>query len=83
MTKAISEGIELKYDKKHNSHLWILICVCVVNLTLLLGIWWKYYGNVEEKIVATEYILTFIPLNEINKNKKIAQYIKENILGKK
>ena len=63
--------------------LWILIAVCFTNLTLWLGFWWKYYGAIEEKIVATEYILTFIPLDEINKNPKIAEYIKNQILAKK
>ena len=43
----------------------------------------KFYQNLEQKITATEYILTFIPIDEINKNPKIAQYIKEEILEKR
>jgi len=30
--------------------------------------------------MATEYILTFIPIDEINKNCKIVKYIKEQVL---
>ena len=83
MTEYIKLGIEDHFQTEKNIRLWIVIAVCLTNFTLWLGLWWKYYQNVEEKIVATEYILIFIPLNEINKNPKIASYIKQKILDKK
>ena len=54
-----------------------------MNLSVLLYIWLKFYNELEKKIKATEYILTFIPLDEINKNAKIVQYIKDKIVKMK
>jgi hypothetical protein len=58
----------------------VMLGVCILNCTVLLWAWMSFYGSLERKIVATEYILTFIPIDEINKNSKIVKYIKEQIL---
>lgn len=46
-------------------------------MTVLLWAWIRFYNSLGQKIIATEYILTFIPIDQINKNPKIAKYIKE------
>ena len=61
----------------------MMVGVSVLNLSVLLYIWLKFYNELEKKIKATEYILTFIPLDEINKNAKIVQYIKDKIVKMK
>jgi hypothetical protein len=61
----------------------MMIALCVFNFTVLMLAWMKFYQSLEHKITATEYILTFIPIDEINKNPKISQYIKEEILDKR
>lgn len=47
MTSAIKEGMDVQYRRKHRIELSILITVCAINLSLWLGLWWKYYQNVE------------------------------------
>lgn len=64
-------------------NLWVLVSVCIVYLLLLMVAWMKYYWRLEERIVATEYILAFIPIDEVNKNKKIANYIRNEISNRK
>lgn len=61
----------------------IMLTMCISNFTILLFCWLKFYHSLEQKIAATEYILTFIPIDEINRNPKIANYIKEEILEKR
>lgn len=61
----------------------IMLTMCVANFTILLFCWVRFYHSLEQKIAATEYILTFIPIDEINRNPKIANYIKEEILEKR
>ena len=58
----------------------VMLGVCIINCTILLWAWMSFYGSLEKKIVATEYILTFIPIDEINKNPKIVKYIREQVL---
>lgn len=58
----------------------MMVALIVFNLlTYCLG-WMRFYNNLETKIVATEYILTFIPITEINKNSTIINYLKEKML---
>ncbi len=59
-----------------------MLTMCIANCTVLLFCWLRFYHNLEQKIAATEYILTFIPIDEINRNPKIANYIREEILQK-
>ena len=58
----------------------VMLAVCIINMTLLLWAWIRFYNSLGQKIIATEYILTFIPIDQINKNPKIAKYIKEQVL---
>lgn len=58
----------------------IMLSICIINMTFLLWGWIQFYNSLEQKIIATEYILTFIPIDEINKNPKIVKYIKDQIL---
>lgn len=46
---------------------------------ILIGII-KYYINLENRMIATEYILTFIPIDEINGNAKIGRYVRKRYL---
>lgn len=57
-----------------------MITICILNITVLMWAWMRFYNSLGQKIIATEYILTFIPIDEINKNPKIAKYIKEQVL---
>lgn len=66
-----------------NVNLWVLVSFCVLCLVAVLLGWMWYYWGLEDKITATEYILAFIPIDEINKNGKIANYIREQILNRK
>ncbi len=57
-----------------------MLGVCIVNCTVLIWGWIRFYNSLEKKMVATEYILTFIPIDEINKNPKIVRYIQDQVL---
>ena len=58
----------------------VMLGLCILYCTVLLYAWMRFYGSLEKKIIATEYILTFIPLDEINKHPKIVKYIREEVL---
>jgi hypothetical protein len=58
----------------------LMLAICILNMSVLMWGWVSFYNSLEKKIIATEYILTFIPIDEINKNPKIVKYIKEKIL---
>ena len=58
----------------------ILLAICIVNWTVLMWGWISFYNSLEDKMMATEYILTFIPIDEINKNPKIVRYINEQLV---
>ena len=83
MTIVIEEGLKRYIEKTEIISFGMMLALCIFNFTVMLLGWMKFYQNLEQKIIATEYILTFIPIDEINKNPKIAQYIKEEILEKR
>ena len=83
MTLILENGLSRYISSTEIVSFGIMLGLCIFNFTVLLFVWMKFYQNLEQKITATEYILTFIPIDEINKNPKIAQYIKEEILEKR
>ena len=82
-TQLVCDSMKRFNSMLETINIWILVSVCVFNMIFCMGAWLKYYHHLEAKIVATEYILTFIPIDEINKNKKIAEFIKKQIITRK
>jgi hypothetical protein len=60
----------------------MLALIAINFLAYLLG-WIRFFNGLESKIVATEYILTFIPINEINKSLTILAYLKKKMVERK
>lgn len=61
----------------------MMLSLIAINLLAYLLGWIRFFGGLEAKIVATEYILTFIPLGEINKSPRILAYLRSKMLEKK
>lgn len=83
LTQIVLDGLVRFMGSNDLASFVLMVVICLCNFTVLLFVWIRFYNNLEQKIIATEYILTFIPIDEINKNPKIVKYIKQDILDKK
>jgi len=83
LTDLLSDSIDRTLQFREIIMFAMMLTLIGVNfLAYLLG-WIRFYSSLQAKIVATEYILTFIPLTEINKSSRILSYLRKKMTEKK
>ena len=78
---VIRSAADRFYSYREGVFFGVMLGLVVLNMVFNMWFWIQFFVEQEQKITATEYILTFIPIDEINKNPPIIKYIRENVLG--
>lgn len=80
LSTIIIEAIQLILTQIDTVVFAVMLSLIISSFLILYFGWYKFFELIEKQIMATEYILTFIPITEINKNPRISMYVRVHML---